>query len=113
MPLFERVRIEIYLPDSPNLPKYEAFLNLMRHEMTWAFGGCSIIPGVRGTYRSTMNSLIEDRVNILYTDLPFSLDKHYNLVSKYADTLHRAVADALEEETILVTITRIYWAGGQ
>ena len=85
----------------------------MRHEMTWAFGGCSIIPGVRGTYRSTINSIIEDKVNILYTDLPFSLEKHFDLVSKYADTLHRAVANALDEETILVTLTKIYWAGGK
>ena len=112
MPLSEKARIEIYLPDSSRNQVYQDLLNELREEFAWAFGGCSIIGGVRGTFRSITNTLTEDSVNILYTDLPFSLKNHFETVSQYADALQEAVASTLNsEEAVLITVSKIYWSG--
>lgn len=112
MPLSEKARIEIYLPDSPQNPIYQDLLDELREEFAWAFGGCSIVGNVRGTFRESTYSLTEDTINILYTDLPFSLEKQFEVVSDYADTLQKIVATALDaEEAVLITVSKIYWAG--
>ena len=42
MPLLERVRVEVYLPDPSHL-EYENLLLSLEEEFTYAFGGCSIV----------------------------------------------------------------------
>ena len=44
MPLLERVRVEVYIPD-PSQLKYENLLLSLEEEFTYAFGGCSIVRG--------------------------------------------------------------------
>ena len=107
MPLFARARIEVYLPDLPK-PGYQDFLDILQREFTFAFGGCTTIRGLDGHYLSQAGIVIQDRVNLLYTDLPFALESDLDLVSRYADELLAIAFDALEEETVLVVIDEVY-----
>jgi hypothetical protein len=63
LPLLEKARIEVYIPD---LPKhvYQDLLNTFANEFTYTFGGCSIIRGLDGSYLSNAGIIIQDRINI-------------------------------------------------
>ena len=50
MPLLERVRVEVYLPD-PSIAEYDNLLTSFEAEFTYAFGGCTILRGLEGCYR--------------------------------------------------------------
>ena len=61
MPLLERVRVEVYLPDLPTV----AYLNLFRSfekEFTYAFGGCTVVTGLEGSSLSKAGAIIPDRI---------------------------------------------------
>ena len=73
MPLSEKARIEVYLPDLP-ISRYEDLLHAFDRELTYSFGGCTIIAGLDGSYLSRGGVKIRDRINLLYTDVPLSLD---------------------------------------
>ena len=45
MPLLERVRVEVYLPDLPS-SEYQNLFRSFEEEFTYAFGGSSIISGL-------------------------------------------------------------------
>ena len=109
MPLFEKARIEVYLPDLP-ARAYRELLDALNREFTYAFGGCSILHGLAGSYLSQRGLLMEDRVNVIYTDTPFSFAGHERALSRYVDELREAAHAALEEEAILVTLLRVYHA---
>ena len=109
MPLLERVRVEIYLPDLPS-SSYRDLLLAFEDEFTYAFGGCTIIPDVRGNYLSQAGLKIQDRINLIYTDLPLALSTNFESVARYADELKRVAVDALAEESILVAVTQVYHA---
>jgi hypothetical protein len=72
LPLFEKARIEAYLPDASH-PAYSEFLATLKREFTFAFGGCSLMRGLEGSYLSRSGTEIPDRVNVLYADAPFNL----------------------------------------
>ncbi len=60
MPLLERVRVEVYIPDLPA----DAYRNLLRsfeEEFTYAFGGCTIVSGLEGSYLSKTGTKVPDR----------------------------------------------------
>ena len=42
MPLLERARVEVYVPDLP-APHYRNLLLSFEEEFTYAFGGCTIV----------------------------------------------------------------------
>ena len=109
MPLLERVRVEIYLPDLPS-SSYRDLLLTFEDEFTYAFGGCTIVPDVRGNYLSQASLKIQDRINLIYTDLPLALSTNFESVARYADELKQAAFKDLEEEAILVVVTQIYHA---
>jgi hypothetical protein len=44
LPLSEKARIEVYLPDLP-APAYRELLDVLNREFTYTFGGCSILQG--------------------------------------------------------------------
>jgi hypothetical protein len=73
LPLLERVRIEVYLPD-PLISEYENLLQSLTQEFTYAFGGCSIVRGIEGHYGSVVGNRIRDRINLVYVDAP-ALDR--------------------------------------
>ncbi len=109
MPLSERARIEIYLPDLP-AESYQVLLNALQQELTYTFGGCSVLRGVDGSYLSLDGSPISDRISILYSDAPFEFDEHFLTISRYADELREAVLEALEEEAVLVVAMKVFHA---
>lgn len=107
MPLSEKARIEVYLPDLPRL-KYQDLLDALTEEFTYAFGGCTIIRGLDGSYLSQAELPIQDQINLIYTDTPYSFDENFETVSAYADKLNRAALTALDEEAILIVASQVY-----
>ena len=107
MPLLERVRVGVYLPD-PHVAEYNELLRRFEQELTYAFGGCTILRGLEGNYLSRMGDRIPDRINLIYSDVPLLLSADSALVTRYADALKRAVTQALTEEEVMVTVAQIY-----
>ena len=109
MPLLERVRVEVYLPD-PHVTEYDNLLRSFEYEFTYAFGGCTIIRGLEGNYRSKFGNRIIDRINLIYADVPLALSVDFALVAAYVRELKRASIEALTEEDLMVAVTQIYHA---
>lgn len=109
MPLSEKARIEVYLPDLPRAA-YQDLLSTLTQEFTYTFGGCTIIRGLDGSYLSQADLPIQDRINLIYTDTPYTFEDNFEVVSAYADELKVAAFAALEEEAILVVVSQIYHA---
>ena len=107
MPLLERVRVEVYLPD-PHLTEYDTLLRSFETEFTHAFGGCTIVRGLEGSYLSELGRRIPDHVNLIYSDVPLALSSDFALVARYAGHLKRAATKALDEEVVLVAVEQIY-----
>lgn len=107
MPLSEKTRIEVYLPDLP-APVYRSLLDAFEGEFTYTFGGCTIVRGLSGSYLSLLGFSIQDRVNLLYTDTPFTFGEATGLLSRYTDELREAAFQALAEEAILVAAWPVY-----
>jgi 3'-phosphoadenosine 5'-phosphosulfate sulfotransferase (PAPS reductase)/FAD synthetase len=109
LPLSERARVEVYLPDLPRAA-YQDLLSELAQEFTYTFGGCTIIRGLDGSYLSQAGSQIQDRINLIYTDTPYAFEENFEIISTYADKLKAAVNIALEEEAVLITVAMIYHA---
>lgn len=109
MPLLERARVEVYIPDLPTA-SYRNLLLSFEGEFTYAFGGCTIARGLDGSYLSSAGLKTPDRINLIYTDLPLALSTNFESVARYADELKLAAAEALDEEAILVAVTQLYHA---
>jgi hypothetical protein len=107
LPLSERVRIEVYLPDLPK-SSYNDLLDAFDREFTYTFGGCTIVRGLDGSYLSQAGHKMQDRVNVIYTDIPLSLETGMARISRYVDRLRVAAFEALEEEAILVAAFTVY-----
>jgi hypothetical protein len=109
LPLLERARVEVYLPDLPSA-SYRDLLLAFEEEFTYAFGGCTIVRGIHGNYLSNAGAKIQDRINLLYTDLPLALSTNFESVARYAGELKQAAFRDLAEEAILVVVTQVYHA---
>jgi 3'-phosphoadenosine 5'-phosphosulfate sulfotransferase (PAPS reductase)/FAD synthetase len=109
LPLSERARVEVYLPDLPRAA-YQDLLNELAQEFTYAFGGCTIVSGLDGSYLSQAGLQIQDRINLIYTDTPYAFEENFEIISTYADKLKAAVNTALEEEAVLIAVAKIYHA---
>ena len=107
MPLSERARVEVYLPDLPS-PAYQELLDALEQEFTYTFGGCTLVRGLGGSYQSQLGLPIQDRINLLYTDTPFTFEEGFDKLSRYADALRQTAFEALEEEAILVVAYKVY-----
>ena len=110
MPLSEKARIEVYLPDVPR-PTYQDLLAALEQEFTYTFGGCTIIRGLEGSYLSRLGLTMRDRINLLYTDTLFAFDENFTRLSRYADELRDAAFKALAEEAVLVSVFKVYHSG--
>ena len=107
MPLLERIRVEVYLPDLPS-SQYQNLLRSLQKEFTYAFGGASIIRGLEGSYLSASGELIPDRINLLYCDAPLALSKDFSNVATYVRQLKRAAMEELSEEAVLISVEQLY-----
>ena len=109
MPLSERTRVEVYLPDLKRAT-YRAFLRRLEKEFCHTFGGATVVRGLDGAYLSQSGVQIHDRINILYSDIPLTVSAHFAVLGQYADYLRKAALDALDEEAILVAIMPVFHA---
>lgn len=109
MPLLERARVEVYIPDLPTA-SYRKLIEAFDEEFTYAFGGCTIVRGLDGSYLSRAGVKTPDRINLIYTDLPLALSTNFENVARYADELKQAAFEALAEETILVAVSTVFHA---
>jgi hypothetical protein len=109
LPLLERVRVEVYIPDLPTA-SYRNLLEAFNEEFTYAFGGCTVVRGLDGSYLSRAGTKTPDRINLIYTDLPLALSTNFENVARYADRLKQAALESLEEEAILVVVSQVYHA---
>lgn len=107
MPLLEQVRVEVYLPD-PHVTEYDNLLRSFEYEFTYAFGGCTIVRGLDGSYLSQFGNRITDRINLIYSDLPLALSVDFAVVAGYVRELKRVSIEALTEEDVMVAVTRTY-----
>ncbi len=110
MPLFERARVEVYLPDLPD-PAYHRLLDELDREFTYTFGGCTIVRGLEGSYLSSLGQPMRDRVNLVYTDAPFGFEDNFKSLSRFTEQLREAVFTALREEAILVVAFEVCHSG--
>ena len=109
MPLPERARVEVYVPDLP-AASYRNLLLSFEEEFTYAFGGCTIVLGLDGRYLSAAGVKTQDRIDLIYTDLPIALSTNFEHAARYADELKEATLSALNEESVLVTIGQLFHA---
>ena len=106
MPLSEKVRIELFIPDLPD-PIYFNLLESLGDELAYAFGGCTVVPAL-GKYRSQSGPILPDKINLLFADTSFDWEKDQDIIEHYASELQDAVSRALKnEETILVAAYRV------
>jgi hypothetical protein len=109
LPLSERARLEVYVPDLPRAA-YQALLAALTREFTYTFGGCTIMSGLDGSYLSQAGLHVRDRINLIYTDAPYAFEKNFQIISRYADSLKAAAQAGLEEDTVLVAAIKTYHA---
>lgn len=109
MPLLERVRVEVYVPDLP-AAAYRNLLLSLEEEFTYAFRGCTIVRGLDGNYLAHTGIKTPDRINLIYTDLPLALSTNFESVARHAGELRQAAVEALAEEAVLVAVTQVYHA---
>lgn len=107
MPLLERARVEVYIPDLP-MSHYQNLLLSFEEEFTYAFGGCTIVPNLAGSYLSHDGTKTQDRINLIYTDMPLALSIDFENAARYADELKQAVFQVLSEEIVLVAVGQVY-----
>ena len=110
MPLSEKTRIEVYLPGLPS-QAYQDLRTSLEQEFTYTFGGCTTVHGLSGHYLSDLGLTVQDRVSLLYTDASLAFDGNWETWVRYAERLHRAAFQALDEEAILIVIFGVHHAG--
>lgn len=109
MPLYKRVRIEVFIPDLPN-PAYQQLLRELANELTYTFGGCTISSN-RGQYLSALGMIIPDPVHILFTDTALRLEQDRQALARYLREVKDSVVEALSsEEAVLITAYPVYHA---
>ena len=107
MPLSERVRVEVFIPDLPD-PVYSLLLEELGDELSYAFGGCTVTPAF-GKYRSSSGVILPDKVNILFTDAPLRWEEDRRVIERYVREIRDAVEQALEqEESVLIVAHPVF-----
>jgi hypothetical protein len=109
LPLLERVRVEVYLPDVLS-HEYQYLLQFLEDELTYTFGGTTIVRGLEGSYLSESDKRIPDRINLLYSDAPLALSTEFVSIAAYVRELKSAVLEALPEEAVLISVEQVYHA---
>jgi hypothetical protein len=106
LPLSESRGIEVYLPDLPQT-EYQDLLGALEQEFTYTFGGWTALRGLEGNCLSRTGARLRDRINLIDTDTPFSLEEHFDRIGRYADRLRAAAFEALRKGAILIGISPV------
>jgi len=109
LPLSAKARIEVFLPDLLTLASQELLI-VFNQEFTHTFGGATLWRGLDGSYLAQNGQTVRDRINLLFTDTPFSLEGNAEQLSSYMTKLCQAVLDALHEEAVLIVAVPVYHA---
>ena len=109
MPLLERVRVEVYLPDVLSF-EYQQLLQFLEEELTYTFGGTTIVRGLEGSYLGETGERVPDRINLLYSDAPLAPSTEFVSIAAYVRELKSAVLEALPEEAVLISVEQVYHA---
>ncbi len=103
MPLSEKVRIEIFIPDSLD-DAYRDLQEELATELSYAFGGCTEVPA-SGKYRSFDGLICSDKISILFSDAPLLWERDRLVLSHYVERVKHAAQSALEqEEVVLISV---------
>ena len=109
MLLSEKVRVEVFIPDLPD-PSYGSLLTELETELSYAFGGCTLL-SASGNFRSETGRILPDKISILFTDIALQLERDRLRLGQYVDRLRDAIHDALtHEESILIAVHPIHHA---
>ncbi|MDH4188323.1 MAG: hypothetical protein OEV08_15140 [Nitrospira sp.] len=104
MPLSEKLRVEVFIPDSPH-PSYKALLQTLQDEFTDSFGGCTVISNLEGQYYSPEHgTTILDRIHLLFVDTDLSPSLHKHALETYLQQIYQSTFEALQEEAILISV---------
>jgi hypothetical protein len=107
--LSEKVRIEIFIPDLPD-PIYSSILQGLGDELTYAFGGCTVV-STDGKYRSSDGLILPDKVHLLFSDTSFHWQPDRLTIELYVERIRTVVQRALaREESVLVVVYPVYHA---
>jgi hypothetical protein len=103
LPLSEKVRIQIFIPDPPDIA-YRDLLGELATELSYAFGGCTKLTAL-GKYSSFDGLILSDKINILFSDAPLLWERDRLALGQYVDWVKGAAQRALErEEAVLVSV---------
>ncbi len=103
MPLSERVRIEIFIPDPPDV-SYRVLRQEIASELSYAFGGCTEISAA-GKYCSPQGRIVSDNIRILFSDAPIQFERDQVTLSQYVDWVKHAAQQSLEnEDEVLISV---------
>jgi hypothetical protein len=103
LPLSEKVRIEIFIPDPPAIA-YRNLLEELAAELSYAFGGCTEVLA-SGKYHSLDGIISSDNIKILFSDAPLLWERDRLALGQYVDWVRRAAQRALErEEVVLISV---------
>ena len=105
MPLSRRARIEIYIPSGA---AYGRLQTVVERELIYAFGGCTVVQGAKGSYLSAEGSRETESINLVYADTPFDIEETMDDLMRYTDGLKAAALDVTSEESILIAVHEIY-----
>jgi hypothetical protein len=83
-------------------------LDSLHREFTYAFGGCTMIRALAGSYLSRQGQILKDRINLIITNTPLIFAQDFDNISRYADHLRQAAFVALDEEAVLVVVYPIH-----
>jgi hypothetical protein len=103
LPLSEKVRIEIFIPDSSNNASRD-LLEEFAGELSYAFGGCTEVPA-SGKYRALDGRIVPDKVTILFSDAPLRWEQDRLALAHYIDRVKSAAQSVLQqEEALLISV---------
>ena len=105
MPLSKRARVEIYVPSGA---RYGRLRTVLERELIYAFGGCTVVSGIKGNYLSADRTRETEPVDLVYADAPFDFDENLVWLSEYTDALKTVVLKTTGEESILIVVQEVY-----
>ena len=105
LPLSKRARIEIYVPSGA---RFGRLRTLLECELSYAFGGCTVVGGIKGQYLAADGTRDTEPIDLIYADAPFDFEENLQVLSEYTDDLKRVALKTTSEESILIVVQETY-----
>jgi hypothetical protein len=109
LPLSEKAKITVYIPDQPE-EEHLRLLTLLQVEFTNTFGGSTISRNLEGSYKAINGDDVVESINVIYTYTPFRIQLYFREVEDYVSQLRQVFLDALGEEVVLVVVETAFFA---